>query len=350
MPKFTFASLFSGGGGADCGLEMAGGKGLWAIESDPSIASVFKRNFPDILMINEDIRRCSLIDCNGGIMVNDEHLLQYPDVLWISPPCQAYSTARSKGLPSRADGDVGLKSIEFIALLKPSVIFLENVPAYQKSYVYQSLLNSLRGIGYWTVDQLINFDDLGVPQSRKRLVMMAFKRHVTPRSFPLPSESEGDRKASWFYAIEDLFPDSHLPLPDGMPLVQKAPLAEWQIKRLQKDGLWDELPETCLIQKDGTNSNGKIMVRGKDEPMWTIRAMGHSGHWRQASIRYKGDFYEINARCLARWQSFPDSYYLPHLLFPDCQPPLDVLACRIIGNSVPPLGACKLVKNAFGIT
>jgi DNA (cytosine-5)-methyltransferase 1 len=72
----TFATLFTGGGGADLGLESAGFKSIWGVERDPKIAKVAQVNLPNTKIFNS---------CVGEIRT---HLMERVDLLWMSPPCQ----------------------------------------------------------------------------------------------------------------------------------------------------------------------------------------------------------------------------------------------------------------------
>ena len=71
----TFASLFSGGGGADFGAISAEFQPIWAIENDPDIAGVYAANIGH----QPIVRSVAEVNPNS---------LERPDVLWASPPCQ----------------------------------------------------------------------------------------------------------------------------------------------------------------------------------------------------------------------------------------------------------------------
>lgn len=85
---------------------------------------------------------------------------------------------------------------------------------------------------------------------------------------------------------------------------------------------------------DGANARQDIpTVRGQDEPSYTVTASGDRAPARAA---VGGRVVRLSPRCLARFQSFPDSYILPES---------KTLAARIIGNAVPPLQYEKIVRG-----
>jgi len=84
------------------------------------------------------------------------------------------------------------------------------------------------------------------------------------------------------------------------------------------------------------NEEGKlrpVQTRMRNELAFTVTA-GNKGDWRAWLSR--GQVVQMTPRCLARFQSFPDEYILPEN---------KVLACRVIGNAVPPLMYQKIVAQ-----
>jgi DNA (cytosine-5)-methyltransferase 1 len=332
----TFATLFMGGGGADLGLEAAGFESIWGIERDPKIAEVARLNFPNTKVFNS---------CVGEIRT---HLMERVDLLWMSPPCQQYSNARRGDIPDHKDKDAGLYCCDYIAILSPRWVVLENVPGYAKSPTFEAILRSLIDCGYRYHWLILDAADHGVPQNRKRLIMWAVKN-----SEPLPYFPESKPKKGWYQAISDLIPE-----------MQDCELADWQIKRLNELGY---LPEKALIDigkqliRQATvresndpsftivgghcNSHSPILLipragaciknilpTPQNKPCPTIRAMaGVSTHW--ADIVQGSQIKRISQKATARLQTFPDDYKFPES---------KSLSQQIIGNAVPPLLAKEL--------
>lgn len=337
----TIASLFSGGGGVEVGSFSADFKPIWGIEHDPQIADIYTTNVghqPLIKSVSE---------------VNPFHL-ERPDLLWASPPCQAYSIARNKNLPERNDADIGLAIIPFLEILQPPTFILENVEAYRKSKVFFAIVDALYRLGYWANWEVLNAADFGVPQTRRRLILRAVKNNFVP---PLPTK---EKWLGWYDAIADLIPN-----------LQTGSLAPWQLKRLPPRlldcflidsknadpngkpttkactepafticaSISKSLPKAFLIERAGTRHKG-LNLRSSQQPAWTIKCSITSdqrGGNRNAFIDalIEGQVLKLNTRSLARLQTFPDSYALPEST---------ALAGKIIGNAVPPLMAQKLLE------
>lgn len=179
----TIASLFSGGGGVEVGSKAADFKPIWGIEHDPIIADVYTANVGHQPLIK-------------SISVVDPQHLERPDVLWASPPCQAYSIARNKNLAERDDADIGLAIIPFLEILQPPKFILENVEGYRKSKVFEAIVNALYRLGYWANWSVLNAADFGVPQTRRRLILKAVKNGFVP-ALPQPQKWCG-----WYGAIQ----------------------------------------------------------------------------------------------------------------------------------------------------
>jgi site-specific DNA-cytosine methylase len=124
----------------------------------------------------------------------------------------------------------------------------------------------------------------------------------------------------WYEAIADLIPS----LPE-------TELAKWQSKAI--GDLPEDLP--VLIENTGARSDRDLQKRTQDEPSWTVRAMGQGGHWHRANILTDCKVLAITPQCLARFQSFPDTYILPKR---------KAIAGMIIGNAVPPLLAQRIME------
>lgn len=170
----TIASLFSGGGGVDCGAKIAGFQPIWSIEKDPDVAEVYAANLKHQPIIK------SVADVNP-------FCLERPDVLWASPPCQEWSIARSKNLPPREDADIEYAVIGFLEILQPKVFILENVEGYRKARVFHAIVDVLHHLGYWVQWEVLNMADWGVPQTRRRLILRAVKGSFVP---PLPPKQK----------------------------------------------------------------------------------------------------------------------------------------------------------------
>lgn len=248
--KPTFASLFTGGGLADCGAIAAGCEPIWGIEYIPQIAEMAESN------LNHKVICQSILDC-------DPLKFDRPGILWASPPCPSFSTAKTNAQETENDIALAQKVADFISVLQPSVFILENVQGYAKSKSLQLIENTLYELGYWVDRQVLNAADFGVPQTRKRLILRAIKGGWVP-SLPTAQKWRG-----WYEAIEDLIP--------GLPETEFAP---WQLERIPDlvKRAWD-YAESCnrldgskdgfLMESKYRDRNGRIVKRS-DYPAPTV--------------------------------------------------------------------------------
>lgn len=327
MEIITFASGFSGYGGADLGLRAAGLEHTWGLEMEPELAEVYQAN----------IGRCHV----QSILESDPMKMDRPDWLHMSPVCKNFSAAKTNAAESQLDIDCARKVAEFIRVLQPKIFTLENVQAYGKSVAFNLIVNELNLCGYWSNWQVLNSADFGVPQSRKRLILQAIKGGFLP-SLPPKTKHMG-----WYEAIADLVHN----LPDSK-------LADWQVERLPKNieinslvhptdqrtmpviegrqpsftltssmGTTSNYPRAILIENTGARSDRPLQTREPHEPSWTIRAMGKDGHWHRATALLDARVVQLDIPCLARLQGFPDDYQFSGVKSRDG---------KGIGNSVTP--------------
>lgn len=211
----TFASLFSGGGGADLGAIAAGLVPIWGVEYDENIAACYRANIGYIIV--------------SDVSDVDFSLLPRPDVLHASPVCKNFSNAKSNGEESDDDLRSADAVCRAISTLRPSVVTLENVFQYRGSTSFKNILKCLKDQGYQTDYWHLNAADWGVPQTRKRLILVAALDFKPYRPQPTHDKknyggfSDIKRWVGWYEAIEDL-----------TPTLPESKFANWQMTRLPK--------------------------------------------------------------------------------------------------------------------
>ncbi len=162
-------SLFSGAGGLDLGFEKAGFKTIWANEYDKEIWETFERNFPNTIL---DRRSISNIPSN-----------EIPEAIGLigGPPCQSWSEAgKLKGIKDER----GQLFFEFIRVLRdkqPLFFLAENVSgmlAERHSDALKNIKNHFIDSGYNLSFKLLNAHDYKVPQDRKRVFFVGFRKDL----------------------------------------------------------------------------------------------------------------------------------------------------------------------------
>jgi DNA (cytosine-5)-methyltransferase 1 len=330
----TFASLFTGGGLADIGAMQAGYELLWGVELDPAIAAVANANLPH----REGVYAESVICIDWAKMTR-------PDHLHMSPPCQDYSVAKTSGKVGNDNDALATACIEALTALEPSTVTLENVEGYRKAPGFQAIVDHLWGTGYWVNVDVLNSADMGVPQTRRRLILRAVKG-----GFPGPLPPQVKRQG-WYEAIEDLIPG----LPDSQ-------FAAWQLERLpsQLDKSFmvhptdqrtmpvvtGDRPSFTLTTNQGGNlikafviddqyngdpdENGRrgLTIRADAEPMFTVSATQTK---RSIRAQVGGRVVAFNTQAFCRIQTLPDWY--------------QGATTKIIGNGVPCLMMQRVLES-----
>lgn len=184
MKKHTAIDLFSGCGGLTLGLKLAGFKVLAAIEKDELAVDTYRANHPSVRVLHDDIRAVEAEPLRKKLKLEPGEL----DLLAGCPPCQGFSGLRTRnGAAQKRDHRNGLirEMLRFTRAFRPKAIMMENVPGLAEHWSFRKLCRDLRLLGYrveWDIKDARNY---GVPQRRKRLILVAGRR----LDIPLAKES-----------------------------------------------------------------------------------------------------------------------------------------------------------------
>jgi DNA (cytosine-5)-methyltransferase 1 len=168
---FTAIDLFSGAGGLTVGLKQAGFKVVAAVEVDEEISKTYTKNHPEVILINKDIRRVS------GKEILKFTGLKKIDLVAGCPPCQGFSKLTDKHHRDDVRNELVLEMARIVAELKPEICMMENVPGLvgRGSPLLGAFEEKLNSMGYKIKKDVLQMADFGVPQSRRRLVLLAGK-------------------------------------------------------------------------------------------------------------------------------------------------------------------------------
>lgn len=308
-------SLFSGAGGLDLGFHNAGFKTITANEFDKKICPTFRANFPNVDLIEGDIRNIpserfadNIVGIIGG------------------PPCQSWSEAGSlKGIED-ARGQLFYEYIRVLRDKQPLFFVAENVSgmlAKRHETAVKGFMKLFDEAGYDVNLKMLNANDFNVPEDRDRVFYIGFRKDLNIHDFEYP-----------------------------IPLEHKPTLRE---------AIWD-LQETAIPAREKNHTNGgdcaipnneyftgafspifmsRNRVRSWDEPGFTVQASGRQCQLHpqapkmikveknlQKFVPGKEHLYRrMTVREVARVQSFPDNFVF---LYDEVN-----MGYKMIGNAVP---------------
>ncbi|WP_061207216.1 DNA cytosine methyltransferase [Leptospira santarosai] len=169
--NLTAIDLFGGCGGLSLGLSKAGFKVLAAVEILTHARETYSLNHKDALLFS-DIKKISGSDIMEQAKLKPGDL----DLLAGCPPCQGFSSLRRKNRLKPADDDRNELIFDFLRLIQellPKTILMENVPALMKDQRMKKVRLQLKKLGYNFSIGVLNAADFGVPQRRKRMILIA---------------------------------------------------------------------------------------------------------------------------------------------------------------------------------
>lgn len=315
--------LFCGVGGLTRGLEKAGiGVGL-GVDIDPACEYPYEANNA-AAFLQKSVADLTAADLEDAIRGASYTLLAG------CAPCQPFSTYQQKLGPSDERWNLLSHFGRLVEELEPDLVTMENVPNLSKQEVFAKFVRRLERLGFHVTHEVVNCADLGVPQHRNRLVLLA------SRLGPIKLKRPKAKPKTVREAIGNLpaLKAGEFCLAD--PLHQTAELSQLNLRRIKASvpgGSWKDWDEE-LIADCHKRETGKTYpsVYGRmewDAPAPTMTTQyfgfgnGRFGHPEQHRA--------ISLREGAILQSFPKSYKFV--------PPGTPIYCktigRLIGNAVP---------------
>ncbi len=308
-------SLFSGAGGLDKGFHNAGFRTVVANEFDAKICPTFRANFPDVELIEGDIRHIP----SSAFPQNVAGIIG-------GPPCQSWSEAGALRGIEDARGQLFYEYIRILRAVRPLFFVAENVSgmlAKRHSAAVSGFMRLFSDAGYDVNLKLLNANDYDVPEDRLRVFYIGFRKDLHVDDYQYPE-----------------------------PLRHKPTLRE---------AIWD-LQHTAIPAKPRNRTNGSACkvanneyyvgafspifmsrnrVRSWDEPAFTVQASGRQCQLHpQAPKMVKVEknlqvfsegseklYRRMTVREVARIQTFADDF---QFLYDDLN-----LAYKMIGNAVP---------------
>ncbi len=207
--KNTYIDLFSGCGGLSLGLHNSGWKGIFAIEKSPDAFDTLKYNLINkknhfnwpywLEKKNHDINQ--ILENYSKELTS---LVGKIDLVAGGPPCQGFSMA-GRRVENDSRNDLINSYIKFIELVKPKLIFFENVKGFtlgfknnnKKGIAYSTyVVGQLEKLGYSVKGQLIDFSKYGIPQKRTRFILVGIQNKLVDENVNL-------NKKTFFEKIKD---------------------------------------------------------------------------------------------------------------------------------------------------
>ena len=336
--KPIFIDLFAGAGGLSVGFEQAGFKLIAATDWDRWSCETLRANHKDIIVHEGDIVEIDLE--NFSKQIGRKRV----DLIVGGPPCQGFSQLgkRTKDDPRN---QLWRQYMRFVEFFKPKLFLMENVPQLLTSDEFRRIKEAAENLGYEVEAKVLHAVDYGVPQKRKRAIILGSRvgtpkhpesSHINPDGFNLLNRHLKPwltvRDAIGDLPLEPTEKDWHVgrnPTPTSLKRYKSIPPGG------NRFNLPPELTPDCWRRK----KNGSTDVFGRLE-------------WNAPSLTVRTEFFKpekgrylhpqahrpITIREAARLQTFPDHYVFVGS---------NIQVAKQIGNAVPCRLAYAIGKQLF---
>lgn len=382
MPEFLAVDFYCGAGGTTRGLLDAGGYVIAGIDKDEGCRRTYESNNPnttldgeppeflalDLFPRSQDYpegqQQEALDDLTRRITRYRRMAPGVPLLFAVCAPCQSFTKfVQRKMTPERVKGrdrdrNLLAQAMIFITEFQPEMVISENVANIKNAgQVWDDFQEELRDLEYAVGASSVCASRFGVPQRRRRSVIIAFKSKTAAGAALDPVVPLDDPGACAVSVSEAI---GHLPPLDAggkdfaRPNHACRNLSDVNRRRLESvrpgepnfgfaDSRFGDLSLPChgRLEAKGTLGFGDVYTRmHPDRPSPTITTRFHSisngrfGHYDENQVR------GLSLREGAALQSFPDDYEFHGA-------GMDVVA-RMIGNAVPPKLSAYMAKHLVG--
>ena len=340
--KNKFIDLFSGAGGMSCGLEMAGFECLLGVDSDPIAIQTFQLNHKNAETIVGDLREISVETIQQAIGK------QKIDLVCGGPPCQGFSTIGQNNHQDQRNF-LFWEFLRIIKSLKPDYVIMENVTGLlsrKNEVTLNVILESFTQIGYKVDIKVLSAHHYGVPEKRRRTILLA-NRFQVKNLYPeiLFSNEEEARTVAW--ALENLITDQgdifnhdieQAQITNSLEKKRLSYIPEGGSVRYEKDQkkylppeLWFDINWEQLLERRFREAKLRRLDRATSAG--TINT-SRTTYYHPTENRY------LTAREAAAIQSFPANFIFCGTV---------TQQWRQIGNAVPPLMAKAIGQGILNL-
>ncbi|MEM0016411.1 MAG: DNA cytosine methyltransferase [Saccharolobus sp.] len=315
MDQIKLVDLFSGAGGFSLGFKTTPIKIALAIDINHSAARTYSVNFPDTIVIEDDIRNITgyeILKLVGNKI----------DIVIGSPPCEPFTAANPLRMKEPIErlylderGTLTLEFIRIIDEIRPKIFVMENVPAIIGSpSLREALLNEFKKAGYDKIYfNILRAEDYGNPSRRTRV----FISNIPLQNIKIY------RKITVYEAIYDL--DNRTDIPNN----EISELSEKKISEISKI----KFEEYLTMYKGSEDKNIPLYIRLNPYDI-APTVLGNSRFIHPFHDRF------LTVREQARLMSFPDDHIF--LGSKDDQ-------YNQVGESVPIVLSTFIAKEIVGI-
>jgi DNA (cytosine-5)-methyltransferase 1 len=312
--KYNVISLFSGSGGLDIGfLETGKFNIVFANDIDKAACKTYKKNIGDHIV------------CEDISLLYD---LPKADIIIGGPPCQGFSTAN----PSRSFDDPRNQLFKqysrIIKEVKPKLFLMENVSGMttmENGKVFELIKKELSSCGYNIYDKLLNARDYGVPQSRKRIIIIGIRNDLKKEFiFPKPTHDINN-----YVSVGEVIISKEIPKNTPNHIIGN--LTELNLKRIKyipEGGSLKDCPKE--LQNNSDLKRAMRRLHSKKES-YTIVHNNCDHYYHPFENR------RITIREMARIQGYSDNF-----IFEGSKSEQS----RQVGNSVP-IGLAKILAKSI---
>lgn len=312
-------SIFSGGGGIDCGFKKAGFTICFSTDFWQPACDTLEKNKVGKLVLCEDIRKVDYAKNLSKIGMK----LSDIDILVGGPPCPAYSKSRFYRTEKKRalEDENSFTLYEYFRALdeiRPKVFFFENVFGFvykPHKAAFDLLLEKAEEYNYELTYRVVNTADYGVPQTRERFICVGVRRDFAEKFvFPEPTHYNPEKvgaanqaKLPWV-TCKEAIGDLDYDLPEDRDM--QAGSKHKDLLKLVPPGdnylfFTEERGYPNPIFKWRSRYWSFLLKLSPDRPSWTIQASFSNN---MGPFHWKNRFLRINE--IKRIQTFDDDYTL----------------------------------------